>query len=157
MKRFLHSLGQNIAPVSPRQKKPAGGGNKNEDKESLLSLQQIAFKLFSVQQESTTKRKELHSILVEEESCKNEERKKELKVQSDKLRKELEHNEMLMANFEYNIAAGQAGVQFDGMSNCSAFERFLENSNVGDNSNSSSIEPIVVNSVKVNTTILSYS
>lgn len=103
--------------------------SQSNHKEAVLSLQQMAFRLFSLQQESTEKRKELHGYLVQYGLSNDEQEKQDLENKIQEIREQLHNNELLMGNFEKNIASGQKGTpdEADAIADCASLERFLEN------------------------------
>lgn len=97
-------------------------------KEAVLSLQQMAFRLYSLQQETTKKRQTLHENLVKYGNLPDGNEKQTIGNRISDIREALLNNELLMGNFEKNISAGQKEGRSDAdtLADTAALERYLE-------------------------------
>ena len=115
-------------------------------KETVLSMQQMAFKLLSLQESCNQKRKALFHTLVAYIKASEEERPTLLDLCMTK-KEEISQNELVMANLEHSIAAVQSDNFSESYDASAAFERFLADEKIDFNLALSSSPPNVVHSL----------
>ena len=119
-------------------------------KETVLTLQQMALKLFTLQAECNGKRRALHKTLIASIQATNDTERDNFRKLCVNKREEIVQNELLMANLEHSIEAIRSGTEASSFDNSAAFERYMATQNLDFNAvASSSSPPSVVHSFNV--------